>query len=203
MRTVQDGIARRNRTVLIGLVVVVAAMVGLSFAAVPLYNLFCRVTGYGGTTQIAEAPSTEVTDRRMKIRFDSMVNGLDWSFQPLQRQMEVRVGENAVAFFRAVNRSDRTLVGTATFNVTPQKAGPYFNKVDCFCFTRQSLEPGQSADMAVSFYVDPAIVDDVNLSEVKTITLSYTFFPAAGETEDRPATTRVSSAARALAAARR
>ncbi|MDP6390230.1 MAG: cytochrome c oxidase assembly protein [Alphaproteobacteria bacterium] len=186
----------RNNRMLAGLLVVVAAMIGLSYASVPLYDLFCRVTGFGGTTQVAETESTVVIDRRMKVRFDSSVSGrLDWAFQPVQRQVELKVGENAVAYFRATNRSDEVLVGTATFNVTPLKAGPYFNKIECFCFTEQRLEPGQSVEMPVAFFVDPAISEDVDLDEVKTITLSYTFFPVEGKEPERP--TKVSRLDRA------
>jgi cytochrome c oxidase assembly protein subunit 11 len=193
---VAQAMKNRNNRMLAGLLVVVAAMIGLSYASVPLYDLFCRVTGFGGTTQVAETESTVVIDRRMKVRFDSSVSGrLDWAFQPVQRQVELKVGENAVAYFRATNRSDEVLVGTATFNVTPLKAGPYFNKIECFCFTEQRLEPGQSVEMPVAFFVDPAISEDVDLDEVKTITLSYTFFPVEGKEPERP--TKVSRLDRA------
>ena len=171
--------ANRNRWVLAGCVAVVAGMTALSFAAVPLYNLFCRVTGYGGTTQRAIAQSERTVDRVMRIRFDASVNSsLDWEFRPLQREISLKVGENAVAFFRARNRGTAPVTGTATFNVTPLKIGQYFNKIDCFCFTEQRLAAGQSADMPVTFFVDPDIVNDPNAGEVTTITLSYTFFAA-------------------------
>lgn len=169
--------AIRNRRLLVCLLVVVGGMVGASYAAVPLYRIFCQVTGYGGTPNIARAPSATVSDRMMNVRFDSMVNGLEWSFQPIRREIRVRVGETAVAYYRAHNNSQRVLTGSATFNVTPQKAGSYFSKIECFCFTEQRLEPGQSIDMPVSFFIDPAINGNVNLDEVETITLSYTFFP--------------------------
>lgn len=167
----------RNRRILVATLGVVVAMIGLSYAAVPLYDLFCRVTGYGGTTQIAAAPSETMRDRVMKIRFDASANGIPWNFQPVQREIAIRVGENAIAFYRAENLSAKPVTGTASFNVTPLKAGLYFDKIDCFCFSEQRLEPGQVMDMPVSFYVDPAIADDPNLDDVKTITLSYTFFP--------------------------
>jgi len=167
----------RNRRMLIATLSVVAVMIGASYAAVPLYDLFCRVTGFGGTTQVATGPSTIISDRVMKIRFDASVNGVPWSFQPEQREITVQVGENTIAFYRAENLSDKPVTGTAAFNVTPLKAGLYFDKIDCFCFSEQRLEPGQVVDMPVSFYVDPAILDDGNLDDVKTITLSYTFFP--------------------------
>ena len=172
-------LAKRNRWILGGCVGLVIGMTGLSFAAVPLYNLFCRVTGYGGTTQIAVARSDRVVDRVMRIRFDTSVNSsLDWEFQPLQREIALRVGENAVAFFRARNRGATPVTGTATFNVTPLKIGQYFNKIDCFCFTEQRLAAGETADMPVTFFVDPEMINDPNVEEVTTITLSYTFFAA-------------------------
>jgi cytochrome c oxidase assembly protein subunit 11 len=160
----------RAGTVLI-LCGVVAGMASLSFAAVPLYDLFCRVTGYGGTTQIDTTRAARpVVDREMTIRFSAHVaGGLPWSFEPAERTIQVRVGADALAFYETP--------GTATFNVTPAKAGQYFVKMDCFCFTEQQLAPGEKVDMPVSFYVDPKIVDDPNLDEVTTITLSYTFFP--------------------------
>jgi len=169
---------RKRRTALVG-AGIVAAMVALSFASVPLYDLFCRVTGYGGTTQQAESASEVTLDREITVRFDASVNGeLPWTFQPVQREIKLKVGENGLAFYGARNRAKRPVTGTATFNVTPLKAGAYFVKVDCFCFTEQRLEPGQSVDMPVAFYIDPAIADDPGLDEVTTITLSYTFFRA-------------------------
>ena len=167
----------RNRRMLIATLSVVAGMIGASYAAVPLYNLYCRVTGFGGTTQVATAPSARISDRVIKIRFDASVNGVPWNFQPEQREITLRIGETAVAFYRAENYSKKAVTGTAAFNVTPLKAGLYFDKIDCFCFSEQRLEPGQVADMPVTFYVDPEILDDENLDDVKTITLSYTFFP--------------------------
>ena len=170
--------ARRIVLICLGVVVL---MVGLSYAAVPLYDLFCRVTGYGGTTNRAAEQSTVITGRPMTIRFDAnTARGMAWNFEPVQRSVDIQVGENGLAFYKAVNPTSRTIKGTATFNVTPQKAGRYFTKIDCFCFTEQVLAPGESMDMPVSFYVDPAIEDDPNLSDVNTITLSYTFF----ETKD-------------------
>jgi len=160
-------------------VTVVAGMVGLSFASVPLYDLFCRVTGYGGTTQVAAEASDTVSARTVRVRFDSSVNShLGWRFEPLQREMTLRLGETAVAYYRATNLESTVNTGTATFNVTPQKVGLYFSKIECFCFTEQQLDPGQSVDMPVTFYVDPEMDTEPNLDEVKTITLSYTFFRA-------------------------
>ena len=155
-------------------------MVGLAYASVPLYSLFCQVTGYGGTTQRAEAPSDTVLDQTMTIRFDANVApGLGWKFEPVQHTVDVKIGENTLIFYRAENTSDRPITGTATFNVTPEIAGSYFNKIACFCFQEQRLEPGQSIDMPVSFFVDPAIVEDSSgAGKLSQITLSYTFYPA-------------------------
>jgi len=170
---------RRNRAVMLTCSAIVAGMTGLSFAAVPLYDLFCRATGYGGTTQVAEVAPQQVLDRVVKVRFNADVNGaLPWSFAPETREVALKVGETGLVSYRASNRSDGPIVGTATFNVTPQKAGIYFNKIQCFCFTEQRLEPGQTVDMPVMFFVDPAIAADRNLDDVETITLSYTFFRA-------------------------
>jgi cytochrome c oxidase assembly protein subunit 11 len=157
---------------------IVGAMVGLSFASVPLYRLFCQVTGYGGTPQIsADATPSKVSERTITVRFDSNTNpDLPWRFKPVQKEMTVRLGEQALAFFEAESLSDVKSVGQATYNVTPFKVGTYFNKIDCFCFDEQVLMPGQSVSMPVQFFVDPEIFDDPNTQEVKTITLSYTFF---------------------------
>ncbi|GAB4364910.1 MAG: cytochrome c oxidase assembly protein [Kiloniellaceae bacterium] len=170
--------SRANRRLGVMLAGIAVAMIGAAYASVPLYELFCRVTGFGGTTQVAESAPVEVGERVFKIRFNADVDpNLNWAFQPVQREMTVKVGESGLAFYHARNLAGRTTVGTATFNVTPLKAGQYFNKVQCFCFTEQQLAAGAEADMPVSFFVDPAIVDDPNLAEVRTITLSYTFFP--------------------------
>lgn len=161
-------------------VVFVAGMVGMSFAAVPLYRIFCQVTGFAGTTQRADAGPVRALDRKITVRFDGNVaNGLGWSFRPRQRQVTLPVGEVAEIAFIAENRGNSASTAAATFNVTPNAAGAYFNKIACFCFTEQSLEPGQSLDMPVQFFVDPAIADDSELDHVDTITLSYTFFPVA------------------------
>lgn len=168
---------RRNGRLVVGLVVVVAAMTGLSFASVPLYTLFCRVTGFGGTTQVATGPAGRVLDRTVTVRFNADTNQeLPWEFRPEIREMTVKVGEGALAYFKAHNTSGQATYGQAVYNVTPQKAGLYFNKTQCFCFDEQKLEPGQSVDMPVYFFVDPAMDDDPNLDDVNTITLSYTFF---------------------------
>jgi cytochrome c oxidase assembly protein subunit 11 len=146
------------------------------------------VTGFGGTTQRAEAVAGPVLDRMMKVRFDGNVgNGLPWDFKPVERQIELKIGEQAQGTYRATNLSDRPTTGTATFNVSPSLAGAYFVKIECFCFTEQTLQPGESVDMPVMFYIDPDIVDDSDVAKLRTITLSYTFYPV-----DQPA--RVSQA---------
>jgi cytochrome c oxidase assembly protein subunit 11 len=166
-----------NRRIAFALLLLTAGMIGLSFAAVPLYRIFCQVTGYGGTTQRADGPADRVLDRVMSVRFDANVaSELNWSFQPVQNKLELKIGENALAFYKAVNLGDQPLTGTATFNVTPEIAGSYFVKVECFCFAEQTLKAGQQADMPVSFYIDPAIMDDPDARDVEEITLSYTFF---------------------------
>ena len=171
--------ARRNRRVATISAGVVVAMIGLAYASVPLYSLFCQVTGFGGTTQRAESAPDKPIDRMMTIRFDANVAGsLPWVFEPAQRSMDVQVGVENFAHYRATNTSQLELTGTAVFNVTPDVAGAYFNKIQCFCFTEQTLKPGQSIDMPVSFFVDPAIADDRGLDHITTITLSYTFYPA-------------------------
>lgn len=155
-----------------------AAMLGLAYASVPLYRLFCEVTGFGGTTQIAAAASEETSERMVTIRFDANTAGsLGWNFHAAQLEMKVKLGEQAMAYYRAANTTDRELTGSAVFNVTPVSAGIYFNKIQCFCFTEQTLQPGESADMPVVFFVDPAIADDPDASGIDTITLSYTFYP--------------------------
>ena len=159
-------------------------MVGLSYAAVPLYQLFCQVTGYGGTTQRAEQAPDTVLDRTITVRFDANVGrGMDWNFRPVQRKQVLKIGESSLAFYEAKNISKRKLTGTATFNVSPQAAGSYFSKIECFCFTEQTLEPGQLVDMPLTFFVDPDIMNDPQARNIRVITLSYTFFPVKGSAE--------------------
>lgn len=153
------------------------AMLALSYAAVPLYQLFCQKTGYGGTTQRAVALPTRQEARVMTIRFNSDTHrDLPWRFIPLQKQISLKVGEVGLAFYQVENKSSEPVIGMATYNVTPDKAGIYFNKVDCFCFVEQRLEPGQVMDMPVQFFLDPDLVKDKHLQDINTITLSYTFF---------------------------
>jgi cytochrome c oxidase assembly protein subunit 11 len=169
--------SHRNRRFLIGFSMLAVSMVGAGYASVPLYNIFCKVTGYGGTTQTAESGADEVLERMVTIRFDaSLARGLDWEFRPLQLEQRLHIGENGLAQFRAVNHSDKPITGQASYNITPQKAGAYFVKLECFCFTEQTLQPGESVDMPVIYYVSPDIAEDKRLDDIKTITLSYTFF---------------------------
>jgi cytochrome c oxidase assembly protein subunit 11 len=166
-----------NKRVGFVMAAVAAGMLGMAYAAVPLYQLFCQMTGYGGTTQRVTKPADKILDRTITVRFDANVNRLSWNFEPVVRTVDVRIGESTLVFYRATNTSDRPLVGTSTFNVSPDIAGSFFNKLECFCFKEQRLEPGETIEMPVSFYVDPTIVDDKDGSRVKEITLSYTFFP--------------------------
>jgi len=152
-------------------------MIGMAYAAVPLYAMFCRITGYGGTTQRVEQYSDRVLDREVTVRFDANVAGVPWDFKPVERQMTMKIGETALAHYTATNIFPTPTAGRATFNVTPQMAGAYFNKVECFCFTDTTLKPGETLDMPVVFYVDPDIADVPELKNITTITLSYTFFP--------------------------
>src|SRR5260221_9719772 len=166
---------RRNATTVALLGAVVAGMVGLSFASVPLYRLFCAATGFGGTTQRAATPPARVAAGLMTVRFDAQVApGLDWEFRPLESAIAVNPGAQSQVFFRAVNRTAAPVTAQAVYNVTPTKAGIYFDKLQCFCFNSQTLGPGQSVDMGVVFFVDPDILTDPSTSEVRSITLSYT-----------------------------
>jgi len=172
-------LAARNRRTAAIFALVVAGMVGLAYASVPLYQLFCQVTGFGGTTQMrvgTEAPGS--TGRLVSVRFDANVSpALGWEFRPVDTHRRVAIGARNIALYTARNVSDRPIVGTATFNVTPSQAGQHFAKVQCFCFTEQRLEPGQEMRMPVVFYVDPAILNDPSARDISEITLSYTFYP--------------------------
>ena len=169
--------ARRNRrTALIGIAVIVG-MLGLTAASVPLYNLFCRVTGYGGTTQVAHSIPDAVTGPPIQVSFNADHDpDLPWSFQPAQRSVEVLPGENRLIFYEATNHADRPIVGRAVYNVVPFKVGAYFAKIACFCFDEQTLQPGERVDMPVSFFIDPEMLADPETRDVRQITLSYTFF---------------------------
>ena len=170
---------RRHSILALSLVGLVAGMVGLSFASVPLYRVFCQVTGYGGVPQRAEKAPGEVLDRTVTIRFDGNVDrSLPWTFAPVQQTMDVKIGETALAFFKATNNSSVPVSGRAIFNVSPELAGRYFTKIECFCFKQQTLAAGQTVDMLVTFFVDPKFVDDEDTKDISEITLSYTFYPS-------------------------
>ncbi|NJR13507.1 MAG: cytochrome c oxidase assembly protein [Phyllobacteriaceae bacterium] len=169
---------RANMRVAAACVAFFGSMVGMAYAAVPLYQLFCQVTGFGGTPQIAATAPADVLDRTIKVRFDANVApGVPWDFAPKTREIEVRLGETVQIDYAATNRGTRPVWATATFNVTPEGAGAYFNKMQCFCFTETELKPGQSMDMPVVFFVDPDIINNSESARITTITLSYTFFP--------------------------
>lgn len=168
-----------------GLVLFMGAM---AWASVPLYDWFCRVTGFGGVPQIANGETVEVVDQTVQVRFDaSKDRGFEWDFKPEVRLTEIRIGETGLAFYEAYNPTDRPIAGTASFNVYPYSAGAYFTKIDCFCFEMQVLQPGERMMMPVSYYVDPSILEDREASLVKTITLSYTFHEAELPQEDHAA----------------
>jgi cytochrome c oxidase assembly protein subunit 11 len=173
----KQGTAQRRTLGLLALVVV--GMLGLAYASVPLYQLFCKVTGYGGTTQVAvNSAETVILDHPIKVRFDANVNpALKWRFEAVDKPVTLNPGEEIVINYRATNLGDTPSVGTSTFNVTPVKAGPHFMKLDCFCFIEQALAPGESVLMPVRFYIDPAITESVDTADIKEIILSYTFFP--------------------------
>nr|MDX8317678.1 cytochrome c oxidase assembly protein [Agrobacterium sp. rho-8.1] len=171
-----------NGSILVLCLVFVCGMVGMAYASVPLYRLFCQVTGYNGTTQRVEQYSDVILDKTMKVTFDSNTsNGLNWDFRPVDKIVEPRIGETVQVMFRATNRSPVATTGSAVFNVTPMEAGAYFNKVQCFCFTETTLQPGETLDMPVVFFIDPEIVNARETKGIHTLTLSYTFYPAKTE----------------------
>ena len=176
-----------NRRLLMLLGLVVSGMVGLAYASVPLYQLFCQVTGYGGTTQVADTGGErEIADHPVKVRFDANVSpALNWRFEAVDAPLTLNPGEEVVVNYRATNLGDAPSTGTSTYNVTPVKAGPHFMKIDCFCFIEQTLQPGESVLMPVRFFIDPDIVTDSNANDVGEIILSYTFFPVLWADEGR------------------
>ena len=170
-----------NSSILVGCVVFVAGMVGAAYASVPLYRLFCQVTGYNGTTQRVEQFSDSVLDQTVKVTFDANTSsGLNWEFKPVQNSVEPKIGETVQITYKATNKSPTPVTGTAVFNVTPMEAGAYFNKVQCFCFTETTLKPGETLEMPVVFFVDPEITKAEETKNIRTITLSYTFYPSQG-----------------------
>ncbi len=175
-----EEMARKNMKMFLSVLGVVSLMIGLTFASAPLYDLFCRVTGYGGTTQrVAERPQTAVLEREITVRFDANISRrLNWKFSPTEHSVRVNIGADGLTHYTAENPTEERLAGVAMYNVSPAKAGKYFNKVECFCFLGQILESGEKNEMMVSFYIDPALADDPYMEDVDTITLSYTYFPA-------------------------
>jgi cytochrome c oxidase assembly protein subunit 11 len=168
-----------NRRTAVLFASIAAGMFGLAYASVPLYKLFCQVTGYGGTTQRAEAAPDHAIDRWMTVSFNADVApDLPWAFRPVERSVRVRVGEPMLIHYVAENIGTETVVGTATFNVTPSKVGPHFNKLECFCFTEQVLKPGEKVEMPVTFFLDPDLTKDKHMDAVGAVTLSYSFFRA-------------------------
>jgi cytochrome c oxidase assembly protein subunit 11 len=182
---------RRDITVAATCGVLVAVMVSAAYAAVPFYNWFCRATGFGGTPQIATAAPSHIIDRKLKVRFDANIaGGLPWRFEPEQSSIEVKIGEVVTVSYKVVNESARETVGLASYNVSPPTAGAYFSKINCFCFSEQRLKAGETRDMTVVFFVDPALVKDAEQDGLDTITLSYTMYPVR-----QPETPRVESGA--------
>lgn len=173
----KNDLSSKNNRIAFIIFAIVAFMIGLSFAAVPLYNLFCKVTGFGGTTQVSEAAPTEVLDRVVNVKFiTSTAREMPWQFGAERRSIDVKVGQDVLVNFKAYNPTSTAITGTAIYNVTPLKAGKYFNKTQCFCFDRQTLTPKEHINMPVIFYIDPAMDSDPDMEDVTTITLSYTFF---------------------------
>lgn len=172
-------ISRKNARIGLSVLGAILVMTGLSFASVPLYGVFCRVTGFAGTTQVAEALPDVVLDRKVTVNFNADTDdGLPWYFAPEQRQIEVKLGQKGFTAFIAKNKTDKPITGAAIYNVTPLKVGKYFHKIQCFCFDEQTLDPHEEANMPVLFFVDPKMDEDPNMDDVKTITLSYSFFKA-------------------------
>lgn len=176
--TAKSAASSSNRAVVLWCLGALTIMGSVTAASPTLYRLFCQVTGYGGTTQRAIAPSDHIVDRVITVRFDANVSPqLPWKFEPVQPTMDVKLGENALAFYRATNLSDKPVKGTAAFNVSPDTMGLFFSKIECFCFTEQTLQPGQSVEMPVTFFVDPKMLDDRDTRHLANITLSYVFYP--------------------------
>ena len=178
---IDPGTRRSNKVIAGVCLAFFGGMVGMAYAAVPLYAMFCQMTGYGGTTQRVEQYSDRVLDRKITVRFDANTSNVPWDFRPATRDVTMNIGETTQVSYTAKNLSGQPTSGRATFNVTPEMAGAYFNKVECFCFTDTTLKPGETLDMPVVFYVDPDIADVPELKNITTITLSYTFFPIDGE----------------------
>lgn len=176
--TPEQQFARRNGRVALICAAAFFGMVGAAYAAVPLYKLFCQVTGFDGTVRKAEAKPTKILDRKVTIRFDANIRELPWQFQTLQASQDIRIGDTGLAFFKVTNPTDKPQTGRALYNVVPESAGPYFQKLECFCFTSQTIQPHQTVEFPVVYFVDPQFADDPETKGKNEITLSYTFFPA-------------------------
>jgi len=189
----QRKLTRRNAFLGTAVLAVAGLMVGFAFAMVPLYRIVCEKFGWEGTTKRATVASVQTTDIPMTVRLDANIDKeLPWSFKPVEKSVGLKLGETRTVFYRATNNSDRAMTGTATFNVTPEKVGQYFNKVECFCFQEQTIQPGESVEMGVTFFIDPELVKSSTADEVRTITLSYTFYKSVN---DEPAKASAASAA--------
>jgi cytochrome c oxidase assembly protein subunit 11 len=191
-----EGLRARHRDLMVaaGCGVFVALMVALAYASVPFYNWFCRTTGFGGTTQVARSAPDQAIARRITVRFDANVTGgLPWKFEPERNSIELKIGEVVTVLFKVTNLAARDTVGQASYNVTPPTVGSYFDKINCFCFTTQHLKPGEQRDMAVVFFVDPALARDPEEDDLNTITLSYTMYPV--RESDKPLAANASDAA--------
>ena len=169
---------RRNARLAIVCAMIFVGMVGAAYAAVPLYKMFCQVTGFDGTVRQAKAAPTRILDRKVTVRFDANVRTLPWTFTTEQVSQEIKLGATGLAFFKVTNRGDKPMTGRASYNVVPEQAGPYFQKLECFCFSNQTIAPGQTVEFPVVYFVDPAYADDNETRGKSEITLSYTFFPA-------------------------
>jgi cytochrome c oxidase assembly protein subunit 11 len=178
----------QNRRVALMASSVAVAMLGLAYASVPLYRLFCQATGFGGTTQVASASDASATTQDISIRFDAnSAAEMGWNFRPKQTTMTVKIGEPSMAYFVATNASSQTVTGTAMFNVTPAEAGIFFNKIECFCFTEQTLKAGETVEMPVQFFVDSALLEDADTKSIREITLSYSFYPLKTKASEKQA----------------
>lgn len=184
-------VARRNVRIALICAAVFAGMVGAAFAAVPMYRAFCQATGYGGTVRKAEVAPTKILDRQLTVRFDANVRNIPWDFKADQLSQQVRIGATGLAFFHVKNNSDRPITGRASYNVVPEQSAAYFHKLECFCFSDQTLQPGQAADFPVVYFVDPQYADDPETRDGQEITLSYTFFQIANQ----PKTTQTAASA--------
>ena len=182
----------KNARLAVILVVAALGMVGAAYASVPLYRVFCQVTGFDGTVRKASAAPTKTLDRTMTVRFDTNVRDLDFEFAPEQRVQEIKIGETALAFFKVTNRSNRDVTARAVYNVVPETAGPYFQKLDCFCFTEQTIKAGQTVEFPMTYFIDPEMATDPETNRMREVVLSYTFFPAVAAKPTAASTPKVS-----------